>query len=222
MTKVIKVSVLADLTCPWCYIGGKEIDAALERLKLPSTSPVKFEIEHRPFLLNPGLKEDEIQPKKEYIGAKLGKVRWEQMCTVMAERCKQLGLPGFSDGVIFPTIRAHRLLLYTWNKCGADVQHKLLYDLYEGTLYRAENLHDVEKLATYAEKAGVMSKDEAIKFLKSDELQAEIIRIMSCAQRNGITGVPFTIIDGRWAISGGQTADVYYEIFQKLAKGTDP
>ncbi|KIJ46055.1 hypothetical protein M422DRAFT_46351 [Sphaerobolus stellatus SS14] len=222
-SKVIKVSVISDITCPWCYIGLKELDMALERVKIPEGRDIKFEIQHMPFLLNPTLPVDEVQKKMDYVAERIGMQRWNQARTLMAERCKQLGMKPFQcDGYVFSTWRAHRLLTYAWNKGGAEVQHKLLYRLYEGAFYHAEKLNDVEVLAQHAVDIGLMSKDEAVKFLKSDALHAEVQSMVTLAQRNGVSGVPFTLIDKRWAISGGQTADVYYNIFQKLANGEEP
>jgi len=221
--KVVKVSVISDITCPWCFIGLKELDMAINRVKIPASKNVKFEIQHKPFLLNPTLPEDEVQKKMDYVAERIGMARWNQARTLMAERCKQLGMKPFQcDGYVFSTWRAHRLLAYAWNKAGADAQHKLLYALYEGTFYRCEKLNDIDLLAKHAEDAGLMSKDEAITFLKSDELHSEVQSMVTCAQRNGVSGVPFTLIDGRWAISGGQSADVYYNIFQKLVNGEEP
>lgn len=53
---------------------------------------------------------------------------------------------------------------------------------------------------------------KALEFLKSDQLKTEVQRMVSCAQRNEVKGVPFTIIEGRWAISGGQSSDVFFEV----------
>jgi len=225
-TKVIKVSVFSDITCPWCFIGAKEMDKAIEKVKIAKGSKgpkIEFEIQHKPFLLNPTLANDDVQKATEYIGERMGPERWKQARKMINDRGKLLGLPPFTeDAYVFSTWRAHRLLQYAWNKTGAEVQRNLLYAIYEGNFIRGENLNDVGLLAKYAESAGLMSKDEAVKFLESDELHSEVQAMVSCAQRNGVSGVPFTIVDGKWAISGGQNSEVFLNIFQKLADGKEP
>jgi predicted DsbA family dithiol-disulfide isomerase len=119
--------------------------------------------------------------------------------------------------------------LLAWNNGGSGTQSKLLKALYQASFEREENISDIHLLAKYAEDTGVTSKTEvgracrqtlprhtnpsqAIKFLESDELLADVKRMVYVAQRNGVSGVPFTVIDGRWAISGGQSSDVFYEV----------
>jgi len=92
-TKVIKVSVFSDITCPWCFIGAKEMDKAIEKIEVPKGTTIKFEIQHKPFLLNPTLAQDDVQKAADYIGERMGVKRWNQVRAMMAERCKQLGLP---------------------------------------------------------------------------------------------------------------------------------
>ena len=53
---------------------------------------------------------------------------------------------------------------------------------------------------------------QAVEFFKSDEYRAEIEQMANEARKKGVSGVPFTIINGRWAVSGGQTADVYTQV----------
>lgn len=220
--RTIKVSVVSDLTCPWCYVGTKEIDRAIQKLDLPVDSPVKFELEHRPYLLHPTMPDDESHLKSEYLKAKLGSDKWEKVQAVLKARGEEVGIKFKSEGVVCSTWRGHRLLLLAWKKGGSDAQTKLLNAIYKAGFERGENVGDVDVLAAQAEETGLLSKKEAIEFLKSDDLKADVQRMVSCAQRNGVSGVPFTIIDGRWAISGGQTSEVFYKIFEKLAQGEEP
>lgn len=54
--------------------------------------------------------------------------------------------------------------------------------------------------------------DKAVKFLQSTELEPEVNAMCEKARTIGITGVPMTIIDGKWAVSGGQSSDVYVQV----------
>jgi predicted DsbA family dithiol-disulfide isomerase len=90
--RTIKVSIISDITCPWCYIGAAEIDRAIERLQLPADAPVTFELEHKPFLLNPSWKDDEWRRKSEYLPEKIGKERWEKVKQMLSDRGKEVGI----------------------------------------------------------------------------------------------------------------------------------
>lgn len=77
--------------------------------------------------------------------------------------------------------------------------------------------HDL--LARDAETVGMMPKSEALAFLASDELQAEVAAGILKAQQRGISGVPFTIINDKFGISGAQETETFLEIFKKVAAG---
>ncbi|GAA5922597.1 hypothetical protein JCM1841_006747, partial [Sporobolomyces salmonicolor] len=76
-----------------------------------------------------------------------------------------------------------------------------------------------ELLARDAETVGIMSKADALAFLASDELKDEVAAGIRKAQMRGISGVPFTIINDKLAISGAQEEETFLEVFRKLAKG---
>jgi len=220
--RTIKVSVVSDLTCPWCYVGTKEIDLAIQKLDLPTDTSIKFELEHKPYLLHPTMPDDESRKQREYFTAKVGSDKAEKVYAILKARGEEVGIKFHDDGIMCSTWRGHRLLLLAWNKGGSDTQIKLLDALYRANFERGENLGDIDVLARYAEEVGLMPKSEAVEFIKSDELRADVQRMVTCAQRMGVSGVPFTVVDGRWAISGGQTSEVYYKIFEKLVQGEEP
>jgi predicted DsbA family dithiol-disulfide isomerase len=74
-------------------------------------------------------------------------------------------------------------------------------------------------LARDAETSGIMSKEEALAFLKTNEFKSEVEAGIRKAQLRGISGVPFTILNGKLGISGAQETETFYEVFEKLAKG---
>lgn len=60
---------------------------------------------------------------------------------------------------------------------------------------------------------------QALTFLRSDELKSEFAQGIRLAQERGISGVPFTILNGKVAVSGAQETSTFYEIFEKIARG---
>jgi len=57
---------------------------------------------------------------------------------------------------------------------------------------------------------------QALTFFHTDELEAEVIKAADAARAKGITGVPITVIDGKWAVSGGQSSDVFVQVCDRL------
>ncbi|KAI0806003.1 thioredoxin-like protein [Irpex lacteus] len=215
--RVIKLLVISDLICPWCYIGQREMEKAIE---LCSDLPVDIQIEWRPYKIYPSLKDGQFLDKREWYESRFGKDKIEQMEQMALTRGEQLGITvKILEGVISQTTLAHRLLFKAWKTGGQSKQQALLSRLFKAYFETCENIGDTQVLAKAAVAADVMSLEEAVKFLESDELLEEVETMMTDARRKGVNGVPFVVIDGKWAVSGGQTAEVYAQIFKKLATG---
>jgi predicted DsbA family dithiol-disulfide isomerase len=115
-------------------------------------------------------------------------------------------------GKIGQTTRAHRLLLKAWNVAGMEKQQKLLGLFFKAWFEEGQCMADADMLARCVEKAGVMPHEQALDFLETDECAEEVDQIMNDARMHGVTGVPFTVINGKWAISGAHDADVYCQV----------
>ncbi|TCD62122.1 hypothetical protein EIP91_007459 [Steccherinum ochraceum] len=213
--RVIKLLVFSDIICPWCYIGQKEMDTAIERCR---DSPVQFEIEYRPYKLQPSIKDGQTFPKKEFYETRYGAVKAETMATAVEKRSEEIGLDiKMFDGVITQTTLAHRLLLKAWQLGGQRLQLPLLNTLFKQYFSEGLNIADEEVLAKAAADNDVMTEAEALEWFKTDECLGEVEQMMIDVRRKGVTGVPFVVIDNKWAVSGGQSADTYTQIFDKIA-----
>jgi len=218
----ISVVVVADMVCPWCYIGLKEIEKAIQDLSLNllPNPPPKFEIEYRPYPLNTHFGSDDIAVERQsHYSKRFGPERQREVEDMMRKRGKEAGIEFKFGGLMRQTFRPHRLLWLAYRRGGQSLQLALLHALYRAYFEEEKDIGDVSLLAFYADQVGLMNREEAIKWLRSGEGEEEVKRLISIAQRCGITGVPFTVIDGKWAISGGQESGVYYKVFEKLAKG---
>ncbi|KZT29686.1 thioredoxin-like protein [Neolentinus lepideus HHB14362 ss-1] len=218
-TKVIKLVVISDVICPWCYIGQKELLAAIDQMaSIPNLCPVKFDVEFRPFRLLTSLKDNDPPVDKEtWYAQRFGKDKYENIQKMVGVRAKKVGVNISWGGLLSQSTLAHRLLQKAWKDGGQKLQQPLLTAIFKAFLEDEKDIGDKEVLAECAAEAGSFTKEEAIKFLETDEGLAEVDSMIADTRAKGITGVPFTIIDGKWAVSGGQTADVYVQIFTKLA-----
>jgi predicted DsbA family dithiol-disulfide isomerase len=131
------------------------------------------------------------------------------------------------------TTRAHRLCQKAYKIGGQNFQIPLLCAVFKAHMEDAKDIADINVLAELAESTGTMSKaevcsafsseqmffqpltpfsEQAVAFLESDELEKEVNSMCDEARSKGITGVPMTIIDGKWAVSGGQSSDVFIQV----------
>jgi len=213
--RVVSLVVISDMICPWCYIGHTELAHAI---KAVSDLPLNIKIEYRPFKLQPSLKEGEVLIKREWYLSRFGKEKFSTIEQMVTSRAKQLGLTVTYEGTITQTTRAHRVSLKAWKLGGQPIQEAFMKALHKAYFEQGRNIGDPEVLGEIAEASGVMSKAETVKFLESEDCAEEVESMSAEARKKGVTGVPFVIIDGRWAVIGGQTAEVYTQIFRKLAQ----
>jgi len=192
--------------------------------------PIKFDVEFKPFRLDPTLSEDVAVDKQQRYLAKFGPTRLGELKNMICARGSEVGIDFNWNGVVRQTSNSHRLVRHAYEKqkvsnrdgkitTGVDGVHvKLLEEIFQGFFERAEDIGDPEVLGGYCERVGLMTKDETIAFLSGPGQRQEIEEHFKEARALGITGVPHTVINSRWAIVGGQTSDVYYKVFEMLAK----
>jgi len=213
----VKLIVISDFLCPWCYVGYHELQDAISQC---SNLPVTFEVEYRPFTLHPTLT-DEGFDKAEYLTKKFGMAKFAAIMQMAQTKGEASGINFSFNGRISQTIRAHRLVGKAWELGGSARQLALIRLLFKAYQEQDQDIADIDMLSEMAECAGVMSKEEATVFLNSDDYLEKVTGQVAEARAKGVTGVPFTIIDGKWAVGGGQTATVFVNIFKKLAQASD-
>jgi len=219
-TRVVKLTVINDFICPNCCIGQHELLSAITICRDTLHLPLSFELEHMPFrLISPAcLTEDSPKvDKTTFYSTRYGKERFSSFEGAITKWAEEKGIPISFRGVMSQSTRAHRLAQKAYKLGGQKVQLPLLCALFKAHLEDGQDIADIKVLAELAESVGMMTQDEATKFLESDELEKEVNEMCDAARSKGITGVPMTIIDGKWAVSGGQSSDVFVQIFKKLA-----
>jgi predicted DsbA family dithiol-disulfide isomerase len=215
--RVVKVSVISDFSCPFCYIGHKELLDALEHC---SDLPVDFDVEYRPYNLVTTLADGESIDKKLYYLKKCGEHQAEKL-KVIRTWGEKIGIEMKFGGVISESSRAHRLSLKAYLLGGQELQLPTLTALFHSHCTLNHDIGNYDVLAQIADDVGVMSKEEALTFLESDELKSEVASYMSAARAGGVKGVPVAVVQGKWAIEGAQKAECFTSIFKKLASNSE-
>ncbi|KAF9266488.1 thioredoxin-like protein [Marasmius fiardii PR-910] len=216
----VKLTVINDLVCANCAIGQHELISAISYCQDVLHLPLTFEIECLPFRLIPTNVVNETTPKVQkcdFFMARFGREKFEAMESGIKKWSEEKNIPLCYKGVVSQSTRAHRLSRKAYFIGGQDKQLPLLCNLFKAYLEEGKDINDLNVLADVAQQTGVMKREEAIAFLRSDELEAEVNNMCDEARSKGVTGVPMTVIDGKWVLNGGQCSDVFVQVFKKLA-----
>jgi predicted DsbA family dithiol-disulfide isomerase len=199
----IEVDFVADLACPWCFLGLVRLDRA--RAMRPDF-PVR--VRWRPFLLNPQMPPEGMD-RAEYLRRKFG-----GNASAIYRRIEESGR---ADGVAFAfermprtpnTTRAHRLILFAEERGAADA---VVRALFRALFQEGRDVGQPEVLAAVAEEAG-LDHDEVMQFFAGDRLAPDVQAAHQQAERVGIRGVPVFIMDRQHAITGAQPPEVLADL----------
>ncbi len=205
----MRIDVYADVVCPWCYIGEKRLEEA--RASRPD---VEVERSWKPFQLRPEMPAGG-SPWRAFAIEKFGGE--ERMRAAFA----QVATAGAPQGILFDfdrvasapnTVDAHRLILFAAER---GRQWETVNALFRGYFSEGRDLNDPEDLCACAAEAG-LGTQETLARLADDANVGEVWASQREAVRLGISSVPFYVIDGRYAISGGQPAETWVRAFDAV------
>ena len=210
----MKVEIWSDVMCPFCYIGKRRFEKAVNELNLDN-----IEIEYKSFLLNADLKTDPNLSAQQQLADSKGMSLEEvgKMFNQVTDMAKGEGLNfDFDKSIVANSINAHRILQLA-KKEGkqAEVKEMLLKAHFE----EGKNIDDAPTLQALAEMAGI-SKEKCQDVLNSDAFSEDVRADIQRAREIGVKGVPFFVLGGKYAISGAQSAEVFKgALEQSLAEG---
>jgi predicted DsbA family dithiol-disulfide isomerase len=208
----LKISVISDVVCPWCYIGKRRLETAINKL----SDKYSFEVEYFPFELNPQMPVTGLN-QKEYLTKKFGgEARYHQLTGHVTNVATQEGIAfNYEMQTISPNTRkAHRLI----QLAKEDGKHlQLVEALFKAYFSDGVNLSQDENLISIAEANG-MNREKVEGFLKSNIGEAEVELTERQWQNAGVTGVPFYVIDNKYGISGAQSPEAFIEAFTEVGE----
>jgi predicted DsbA family dithiol-disulfide isomerase len=210
MSKEMRIDFVSDVSCPWCVIGLKALEQALDNVGDAANAQIHFQ----PFELNPNMA-PEGQDIGEHLAQKYGASPEQRAQTseMIRARGEQLGFEFGARDRIYNTFDAHRLLHWAEEQ---GKQRDLKMALFSAYFTAGENPGSHEVLVRLAGQVG-LDTVEAARILASDTYAAEVREAEQFFQRAGINSVPAIIINQKHLISGGQPPEVFERALRDIA-----
>lgn len=205
-----RIDVISDVICPWCYIGKRHLEHALDLLE---KHHLRFTVAWYPFQLNPDMP-SEGADRAQYRLAKFGSAeRSRQMDQRITETAATVGLEFHLERLTRTpsTLNAHRLIRFAGQK---GVQDSVVEALFEGYFCNGANLSDDKVLAELAAEGG-LECDEVMALLASESGRKEVVAADRMARNAGIQGVPSFALQGHVLFSGAVPADEMAQAFRQ-------
>jgi predicted DsbA family dithiol-disulfide isomerase len=202
----MNLDVFSDTICPWCFIGKRRLERALRERPQPG-----LKIRWRAFQLNPGMPAEGME-RRAYIEAKFG---GSDRARTIYDTVRAAGA---GEGIEFAfekikrtpnTLQSHRLLRLA---AATDRQDAVLEGLFRAYFLEGRDIGDRAVLAEIGAATG-LDREEAADFLESDTDNDTVLSEDVLARRAGINGVPCFIFNGRFALSGAQEPEAFFQIF---------
>src|SRR5512140_2631114 len=212
----MQVEIWSDVVCPWCYLGKRYFEQALERF------PHRDEVEviYRSFELDPSAPPGVTTPTVETLAGKygMGLEQAREAQRQMEQRAAQAGLTfRMADLRSGNTRDAHRLLqLARARGRGAELAERL----HRAYFTDQASIFDHASLAGFAADVG-LDRDEALAVLAGDQYAQAVEADEQVAYSLGVTGVPFFVIDRRYGISGAQPAETITQVLDRVWAETE-
>ena len=211
--QTLDIDIISDVVCPWCYLGQRRLALALDAVAGEITANIAW----KPYQLEPDAPPEGFNAF-DYLARKIGGAeRVRQSHETLTRLGAEVGLPfAFEKATVFPnTLDAHRLLFWA-GKAGAGTQDRVAHALFTANFVDGLDVGDHQVLSGIAGACG-MDADEVGRRLATDEDRDSVRAEIADAQRMGVSGVPFFVVDGKYAISGAQGVDVFTNALRQIA-----
>ncbi|NTJ42403.1 DsbA family oxidoreductase [Agrobacterium larrymoorei] len=210
----IVIDVVSDMVCPWCYLGKARLDLAIAEVQ----DEISVDVNWRPYQLNPDYPPEGVDHHKALAEKLGGQERVDQAHAMLTELGKEVGIHyDFAAVKIGPnTLDAHRLSLWAHSE-SRELQDKVVSALFKANFEQGRNIGDHAVLMDVAEAAG-MDRELVRRLLSSDADKDTIKAEIDAGQQMGVSGVPFFILDQKYAVSGAQSQEVLINALRDIAK----
>ncbi len=216
----MKIQVVQDLICPWCYIGHHNLDQAVTEWTAGNDVPV--EIEWLPYQLDPlepGAPQEDF--RERFIKRKgMAPEQIDGMFDRVTEAGKSVGIDFRFDkvSVAVDTLPGHVAIAAT----PVEKQAALVSGFHKAYFEEGRDVGQTDEIMAVAGAAGLSETElDNLRQAIADPQSVAVVRdLIGQVQAAGITGVPYFIIDGQIGVSGGQPVEVFKQVFDQAAAAT--
>jgi predicted DsbA family dithiol-disulfide isomerase len=203
----VKLDILSDPICPWCYIGKVQLERALaERPDHP------FVVEWHPFQLNPDMPREGVD-RQAYLKSKFGD-RAEEIYGQIAQHFETIGVEANLDAIPRTpnTLDAHRMIHWA----GIEGKQNAMVDaLFRANFVEGRDIGNREVLADIADGIG-MDASVVLRLLESDADEQAIRDRDAHSREMGVNAVPTFIVASRHAVPGAQPPDLWLKVIDEM------
>jgi len=206
----LKIEIWTDVYCPWCYIGKRRLEKALQQFEHAD----QVEITWRSYQLDPGSPRQFEGTINDYLVAHKG-IDHEQAESMHAKLTAMAAGEGldyrFDLAQVGNSFDAHRLIhLAAKRKLAYQMQERLMHAYFT----EGQPISDLDTLIQLATEVG-LDAEEVRSALGSDTYAAEVRADIQQARAIGIRGVPFFLFEERYAVSGAQPTEVFIQALER-------
>ncbi|XP_057862486.1 uncharacterized protein LOC131070835 isoform X1 [Cryptomeria japonica] len=211
LKQLIRVDVVSDTMCPWCFVGKKCLEKAMDETK----EHYDFEVQWHPFMLDPNLPKEGVD-KFEYHRKKFGQST-QSLVDNLDQAFQRVGFHYGSGGKIGNTLDSHRLIELAGRQ-GLDKQNAVVESLMVKCLTQEKCVSDREVLLNVAESAGIEGAEEWIDNPNAGlkEIQAEIEKY-----GHNISGVPHFKINDEYELAGAHAPHSFIRTFKRASQDSE-
>lgn len=207
----MKVEIYSDIACPWCWIGKRRFDQALDLF----AGRDDVEVIYRPYQLVPDAPQT-ASPHRAWLAERYG-----PQSRAMDDRVTELGR---AEGLSYDfdaaqhanTFLGHRLLHLAETEYGTRVQGALKEALLKAHFTDGVDVGDRAALTAIAVATG-LDEQRVTGYLAGDEGADEVRRQLDEARDLGISAVPTFVFEGRWAVQGGQEVETFVKVLEQVS-----
>lgn len=210
----MKVDVWSDITCPYCYIGKRNLTLALKDLEIHK----EVQVNYHSFELDPNAKSEGKTNSLKYLSDKYNIT--EKMAQSMLDRITRMGKAvgldlSFQSIINANTFDAHRLIHYAKDH---NKELEVVEALFKANFIDFLNIGDPQVLGDIGEGVG-LSRDEILLMLSTDKYFSEVNNDKYKAVELGINSVPYYLVNDKHVIPGAQPPKVFMEVFKRIMEG---
>lgn len=206
----MKVEIWSDIMCPFCYIGKRNVEAALKQFDEAD----QIEIEWKSFQLDPTLPQVATDNQEEYLSKRKGfpVEQIKGMLENVTQTAKQAGLDyHLENSVIVNSFNAHKLIQFAKTKgLGDQAEERLFYAYFT----EAKDIANLEVLTQLGTEIGLDETELQTAFTENQYTE-KVNQDIEEAKAIGVTGVPFFVFDRKYAVSGAQPPQAFLETLEQ-------